>query len=291
MKKTETPEDNGFSKPKKKKNNANKKWNKATNLDLARTIVVHTQNEFNTLKTLEGSSPVEEPGSAQAVGLLEVGVEDGEIMEAKEDEAIGEEEDFTHDQLKDILNNHDQSKIEESDIVIKDAKIGKGKPGRPSLSNLRNQEAQSTLAKNKMAQGDHNTGFFNKSAITRRNLNRNSNISLPSGKIVLDSKKIGEDVERFSKNLLSDSGLDRSAARLQIINQIPRLINDDENLMLTTPIFEEEVKSAVFSFKPDKAFLLAYIKPSGILWELMWLKLFKNPTPRRIFSSSSTPLS
>ena len=57
----------------------------------------------------------------------------------------------------------------------------------------------------------------------------------------------------FFKNLYTTLDLEQVDPNSYPLSEIPNLINDDDNLLLNSPISIHEIKKALFKMDPDKA--------------------------------------
>ncbi|GLJ40989.1 hypothetical protein SUGI_0848590 [Cryptomeria japonica] len=101
--------------------------------------------------------------------------------------------------------------------------------------------------------GDRNTKFFHNSTKQRRWVNRISNINNCQGTIMSESVDVASEAVRFFDNILNNTDGSNLRGQLNIINNLPKLINDDHNKCLLKKFSEEEVKSTLMKMNLDKA--------------------------------------
>lgn len=101
-----------------------------------------------------------------------------------------------------------------------------------------------------MSDGDRNTTFFHSSTKLKRSRNRISCIKDSSGKLFTEPEEIAMEAVSFFKTLLSFEG---GNFQNDFISSIPSLISLEDNKMLMSPFFLEEVRLAVFAMHLDKA--------------------------------------
>lgn len=101
-----------------------------------------------------------------------------------------------------------------------------------------------------MSDGNGNTKFFHSSAKLKRQHNRISCIQNPNGVVITEEKEIVAEAVQFFKSLLSE---ETSIFNGSFASTIPKLISDEDNVMLMAPFSIQEVKEVVFSMALDKA--------------------------------------
>ena len=96
-----------------------------------------------------------------------------------------------------------------------------------------------------------NTSFFHKQAQARKIYNSISEIQMQD-QVIKDFNGIKEAAYSF-KNLYSAPDLEPVDPNFYPLSEIPNMINDDDNLMLNSPVSIREIKKSLFKMDPDKA--------------------------------------
>lgn len=101
-----------------------------------------------------------------------------------------------------------------------------------------------------MSDGDKNTKFFHSLAKLKRQHNRISCIQNLDGVVLTEGKDIAAKAVQFFTSLLSEEA---SVFNDSFASAIPRLISNEDNVMLMAPFSIQEVKEVIFSMALDKA--------------------------------------
>lgn len=126
--------------------------------------------------------------------------------------------------------------------------------------------------------GDRNTKFFHSSTIRRRKRNKVVKIRNGAGEWLERENEIAAQFGSFYRNLFtvgSVAGVD------DILEVVPRVISDEDNLGLCEPVHDSEIRSVVFELGKCKApgpdgFTGSFFSRHGRLWSLRfveWLKV------------------
>lgn len=104
-----------------------------------------------------------------------------------------------------------------------------------------------------LSDGDQNIKFFHNSTKQRRWINRISKIKNCQGSILSKPDDVASEAARFFDKILNNIEGSNFRGQLNIIKNLPKLINDDHNKILSKKFSEEEVKSVLMKMNPDKA--------------------------------------
>lgn len=101
--------------------------------------------------------------------------------------------------------------------------------------------------------GDKNTKFFHNSTNMRRNINKIKQITNPKGTLIEEPKAIAEEaINHFRNTLNNDDSFDLTTQN-QLLDNIPRIINQDINKSLKAKFTMEEIGKVLKQMQPDKA--------------------------------------
>eukprot|EP00253_Pinus_taeda_P033170 PITA_33170 len=101
-----------------------------------------------------------------------------------------------------------------------------------------------------LKEGEKNTKFFHKTMVQRRMHNLISHIHNDQGERIETHEGIEENFLRYFKKVHQESSIDRLPAIEKILQQIPKLITDEHNLLLQ-PILLHEVDNTVKQLKAE----------------------------------------
>ena len=98
--------------------------------------------------------------------------------------------------------------------------------------------------------GDKNTKFFHSKTRQRRHYNRISHLQDDHGKSLSKAKDIHAHIQRYFTQLYKSNGSNIDSS---LMDGIPVTVTADINRKLTSPVTEDEIKSAVFKMNPEKS--------------------------------------
>eukprot|EP00253_Pinus_taeda_P008572 PITA_08572 len=101
--------------------------------------------------------------------------------------------------------------------------------------------------------GEKNTKFFHKTTVQRRMHKLISHIHNDQGERIETHAGIEENFLRYFKKVHKEPSINRTPAIEKILQQIPKLITDEHNLLLLQPILLYEVDNEVNQLKAGKA--------------------------------------
>ena len=104
-----------------------------------------------------------------------------------------------------------------------------------------------------LEEGDRNTKFFHNSVIQNKNLRNITHLKSVEGNMVSDPLKISEELINYFNDCLNNYETSNHSSQLEILQNIPKIISDEDNKLLNKPLTLEEIKSALFSINPDKS--------------------------------------
>lgn len=101
--------------------------------------------------------------------------------------------------------------------------------------------------------GEKNTKFFHKTTVQHRMNNFIAHIQNEQGERIETHEGIEEDFLRYFKKAHQEPSIDRLPAIEKILQNIPKLITEEQNLLLLQPIQMQEVESVANQLKAGKA--------------------------------------
>jgi len=93
-----------------------------------------------------------------------------------------------------------------------------------------------------LVEGDRNTKFFQISTNIRRNVNRILRIQLPYKSIIEDVGTIKDEGLIYYNELLNVSSEGNEEAQLDILRNIPKVVNDSKNVELMAPFLRKRLE-------------------------------------------------
>ena len=123
---------------------------------------------------------------------------------------------------------------------------------REALMNFNNTFWKQRVKSNFLKFGDMNTKYYQSIAKIRNSKNITRNFTNKSGLVIEDENQIRDEItnelaERFISNKQTTNN------NTYLPNLINRTITDSENLTLTRPFTDKEIKDTLFSMKEDKS--------------------------------------
>lgn len=104
-----------------------------------------------------------------------------------------------------------------------------------------------------LKEGAKNTKFFHKTTVHQRMRNQISQVNNAQGVKVETQEEIEHEFLHYFKEMSQEPNINRDEAIDNITRQIPRLITEEQNILLLKPISLQEVEIAVNSLKVGKA--------------------------------------
>ncbi|XP_043720986.1 uncharacterized protein LOC122668491 [Telopea speciosissima] len=101
-----------------------------------------------------------------------------------------------------------------------------------------------------LKEGDRNTKLFHVTATVKRRIATVSTIRMGNGVWTSEPKEVKAEAVRHFSNIFASQG---STVDEDLLDCIPRLVNDEDNACLLLPPTDVEVKEAVFSLSSDSA--------------------------------------
>jgi len=89
--------------------------------------------------------------------------------------------------------------------------------------------------------------------LQRRQQNKITRINSQQGEKLQTKEEIEQELTHYYKDLLTEPRMDRSEATSKILQHIPTIISQDQNISLTQSITLQEVEEAVMDMNPGKA--------------------------------------
>ncbi|BFG37609.1 hypothetical protein CerSpe_238830 [Prunus speciosa] len=137
-----------------------------------------------------------------------------------------------------------------------------------------------------LIEGDSNTSYFHQSTIQRRRQNKIARIKDHEGRWVDNPKKIRHTIEAHFKELFTTSGnRDWSEA----IDCVPSVVTDEMNIVLTSPVTEQEVKEVASQMGGMRAPRLDGFQ--GIFYQSYWdiIQVEVQGTTNDFFNGTTSP--
>lgn len=107
-----------------------------------------------------------------------------------------------------------------------------------------------------LQEGDRNTKYFHASVKMRRAHNQIHQIKNGDGDIIVDAYKIQQEAVSFLSTLFTNgvpNGIEIRKKLDSILQHIPQLINEKDNMFLFKPFSLDEIRHTIFSMYPDKS--------------------------------------
>ncbi|CAN1322596.1 Transposon TX1 uncharacterized 149 kDa protein [Linum perenne] len=98
--------------------------------------------------------------------------------------------------------------------------------------------------------GDRNTRFFHLSTIQRRGRNQITKLKDERGEWIEENREIRNHIASFYHSLFESP---KEVCDYSLVNQLPRVVDEDMNRRLSRDVEEWEIKRAVFQLGPNKA--------------------------------------
>ena len=126
-----------------------------------------------------------------------------------------------------------------------------------------------------LKEGDKNIHFFHSSVKGRRRRHKMQRILRKDKSWANTKEEIGEEVEKYFKNLFCSMGVDHFDV---ILERIPHTITNQVNTNLMKPVDEKETTKALFAMNPNES-----LGPDGMtpmffqkFWHIVKLKIIKS---------------
>lgn len=101
-----------------------------------------------------------------------------------------------------------------------------------------------------LKEGDRNTRYFHLTTMAHRSNNRIFSLIDREGHTLSQSDEIEDHIVSFFHSLLNETKEPRNVVHSQLLPLIPKLITEEQNHFLNSPVSEEEIKVALFHLKP-----------------------------------------
>lgn len=96
--------------------------------------------------------------------------------------------------------------------------------------------------------GDLNTRFFHTATTSRKKVNKILSLETDEGIRVTDDTRMRSIAKNYFENLFEG----QESVRSRVLNMLDKVIDDDDNVQLTSSFCIEEFEEATFSMQPDK---------------------------------------
>ena len=104
-----------------------------------------------------------------------------------------------------------------------------------------------------LGEGDRNTKFFHNSTLQNRNLRLITHIKDKEGNMISEPSKLNDELIKYFRECLNNYDTSDLCTQREMLQGIPKIISDDDNIFLNKPFTLEEIKAALFSINPDKS--------------------------------------
>lgn len=107
--------------------------------------------------------------------------------------------------------------------------------------------------KNWLSDGDKNTKFFHNNTKQRIIVNRILGIKGDRGNLIEDPKGVAMELVSFFQNILNNWSNSDLCSQQHMLANIPKVITEEDDKMLTCKFTLEEIREAVHQLHPEKA--------------------------------------
>ena len=104
-----------------------------------------------------------------------------------------------------------------------------------------------------LVEGDRNTKFFHNSTIHSKALKTITQIKDNNGSTIDNPTEIAQTFITYYENLLNNYDSSNLTKQKIMLNNIPKVITEFDNMELNKPFTKEEIKLALFKLSPDKS--------------------------------------